>query len=504
MTDALRHPPSNYINGSFLPLPGDAIRSHDPAMPDRIIWEGTPVDGHLNLAIEAARNAFESWSATSLDDRIAILRRWQEVTTKHAPRIARLITDEMGKILSESMFEAKALAGKVDITLGDVSMNRVAEYEVTVSDSRSGRCRFKPHGVMAVIGPFNFPAHLPNGQFVPALLMGNTVVLKPSEKTPAVGQLLAELMDEAGIPPGVFNVVQGAGDIAAQLVNHDDIAGVLFTGSWEVGRKILRANLDRPGRIIALELGGNNPAVVMDDAPLKLAVLECLRASFATTGQRCTCTRRIIVHEALYDRFLSAYCKAASTLLIGPGASEQPVFMGPLVTGEACDAVLGFQSELADSGGGGPGGRVLVEATMMDGPGHFITPGVMEVDGFTLDRDCEVFGPFVQICTVQNLDEAIEQANATRYGLAASIFTSDERTFETFFRRINAGCINFNNGTAGASGKLPFGGWGRSGNHRPAAAFATDFSVYPVANMIETADDLPVPTGVQWKNEWIS
>ena len=196
MTDALRHPPSNYINGSFLPLPGDAIRSHDPAMPDRIIWEGTPVDGHLNLAIEAARNAFESWSATSLDDRIAILRRWQEVTTKHAPRIARLITDEMGKILSESMFEAKALAGKVDITLGDVSMNRVAEYEVTVSDSRSGRCRFKPHGVMAVIGPFNFPAHLPNGQFVPALLMGNTVVLKPSEKTPAVGQLLAELMDE--------------------------------------------------------------------------------------------------------------------------------------------------------------------------------------------------------------------------------------------------------------------------------------------------------------------
>ena len=210
------------------------------------------------------------------------------------------------------------------------------------------------------------------------------------------------------------------------------------------------------------------------------------------------------MHEAIYDRFISAFCKAASTLLIGPGdtgGSELPVFMGPLVTSEACDAVLGFQSELVDSG---LGGRVLVEATMMDGPGHFITPGVVEVDGFSLDRDCEVFGPLVQICCVANLDEAIEQANATQYGLAASIFTGDERTFETFFRRVNAGCINFNNGTAGASGKLPFGGWGQSGNHRPAGAFATDFCAYPVANMIETAGDLPVPRGIQWKNDWIS
>jgi succinylglutamic semialdehyde dehydrogenase len=329
-------------------------------------------------------------------------------------------------------------------------------------------------------------------------------VFKPSEKTPAVGQLLAELMDQIGLPPGVFNVVQGGGDIASALVNHDHINGILFTGSWPVGRKILHANLDRPGRIIALEMGGNNPSVIMNDAHLKQAVIENVRSAFATTGQRCTCTRRIIVQSGIARKFIPAFCKSASTLLIGPGRSTTPVFMGPLINDDAVQAVLNHQRRLHDCGG-----RVLLQAAHLEkvsdyiSGGHFITPGVVEIDRFTLQNDCEVFGPFVQIAIVNNLDEAIEQANASQYGLAASIFTADDASYEQFFRRCSAGCVNRNTGTAGASSKLPFGGVKRSGNHRPAGAFSVDYCAYPVANLIERSSEVALPAGMQWEDRWI-
>ena len=499
MTDALAHPPSDYVGGRFLPIAGDSIVSANPAEPQHVIWQGAPNLDHIDAAVEAARQALPHWSSISIDERVAALRRWQHVVRDNADRLAELITNEMGKTLAESRFEAQAVAGKVDVTLDEISAARVREYEVQVNETRAGHCRFKPHGVMAVIGPFNFPAHLPNGHFVPAMLVGNTVVFKPSEKTPAVGQLLAELMDEAELPPGVFNVVQGGADVASRLVEGDGIDGILFTGSWSVGRKILHANLDRPGRIVALEMGGNNPAVVMDDCHLKQAVIECVRASFATTGQRCTCTRRIIVQRPIAERFIPAFCKAASTLLIGPGASDEPVFMGPLISEAAVRGVLDFQRDLARAGG-----RVLVEATAMDRAGHFIPPGVVEVDRFSLDRDCEVFGPFVQIAIVDDLNHAIEQANATRYGLAASIFTTNDQAYEDFFRGVKAGCINRNTGTAGASSTLPFGGLGHSGNHRPAAAFAVDYCAYPIANMVETSADVEVPGGIHWDDRWVS
>jgi succinylglutamic semialdehyde dehydrogenase len=474
------------------------IVSTNPAAPDEVIWRGTPVPEQVDEAVAAARAAAPEWAATPLEERIMLLQRWQEVTTARAEEVAGLICDEMGKTMAEALFEAKALAGKVDVTLGEHSLRRVHEYEVAASGTRIGRCRYKPHGVMAVIGPFNFPAHLANGHFVPALLMGDTIVFKPSEKTPAVGQLLGEMMQEAGAPPGVFNVVHGAGDIATRLVSHDDIDGILFTGSWPVGRKILEANLDRPGRIVALEMGGNNPAVVLPDAPLPLAVVECARAAFATTGQRCTCTRRIIVHADVADTFIPALCKVASTLLVGPPRSPEPVFMGPLVTAEARQSVLDFQNEIVAQGG-----RALVECSEMDQPGHFLTAGVVEVDAFTADNDCEVFGPLVQVAIVNDFDEAITQANATDFGLAAAVFTNDDATFDRFFREIRAGCINRNTGTAGASSALPFGGLGRSGNHRPAAAFAVDYCAYPVAAMIEHAPEPAVPAGMHFEEAWI-
>jgi succinylglutamic semialdehyde dehydrogenase len=485
--------PRNFINGQWLPIEGNAIVSHNPAQPDQVIWSGLPDASHVDQAVAAAREALPKWASLSIDDRIEFLKRWKDVTARHAEALAGLICDEMGKVMSETRFEANALGGKVDITLDQISMERVREYEVGVSQSRAGFCRYKPHGVMVVIAPFNFPAHLANGHFVPALLMGNTIVLKPSEKTPAVGQKLAEMMEEAGLPPGVFNLVQGAGDIAAKLVSHDEIDGILFTGSWPVGRRILEANLDRPGRIIALEMGGNNPSVVMNDANFKQAVVECVRAAYSTTGQRCTCTRRIIVQSGIADRFITAFAKTASTLVVGPGRSESPVFMGPLVTEEAANAVLEFQRDLVARGC-----KVVLEAARPEMPGHFVSPGLVEVERFTIDNDRECFGPLAQISIVDSLDEAIEQANATEYGLAASIFTTDDASYQKFFSEVNSGCINRNCGTAGASSKLPFGGWGKSGNHRPAAAFSVEYCAYPIANMIETANDAAVPEGMQW------
>jgi succinylglutamic semialdehyde dehydrogenase len=207
------------------------------------------------------------------------------------------------------------------------------------------------------------------------------------------------------------------------------------------------------------------------------------------------------VQRGIAERFIPAFCKAASTLTIGPGrSSDAPVFMGPLINRAAVDEALAFQRELAARGG-----RLLVQSTAMDSPtgGCFITPGVVEVDQFTLEHDCEVFGPIVQIAIVNDLSEAIEQANATQYGLAASIFTASRDTFETFFRNCRSGCINWNTGTAGASGKLPFGGLGRSGNHRPAGAFSVDYCAYPVANMVEASADVAVPGGMLWDDRWL-
>ncbi len=452
------------------------LASRDPADPDRVIWSGPLRPGDADDAVQAARRALPAWSGLTLQERGEHLRHYQAVVKRRADEIAGLITDEMGKVIAESRSEADSVAAKVDITLDEVSLGRVREYDVQVAPTKFGRCRFKPHGVMAVIGPFNFPLHLPNGQYVPALLMGNAVVFKPSEKTPAVGQLAGKLMDEAGLPRGVFSVVQGAGDVASRLVSHPGVDGILFTGSWPVGRKILEANLDTPGRIVALEMGGNNPAVVLDDAPFEHAVAECTRAGFATTGQRCTCTRRVIVQRGIAPRFIEALVASASKLRAGPGRQEG-VSMGPVISVAAVDAVLEVQRR----------GRVLLEARRLPevGRGHFISPGVIQVEGFSLEGDVEVFGPLVQVTVVDSLDAAIEQANMTRYGLAASIFTAGEAAAERFFRGVRAGCINWNTGTAGASGKLPFGGVGRSGNHRPMAAFAVDSCAYPVACMTE-------------------
>ena len=450
-----------------------------------------PPPGAVDAAVAAARRAFGPWSALPEAARAEHLRAWAATTRRHAERIAALVTREMGKTLAESRQEAVLLADKVDVTLEERVRARIAPYDLPGGATRTNRCTYRPFGAMAVIGPFNFPAHLPNGHWVPALLAGNAVVFKPSERTPAVGALMAELMAEAGMPAGVFGLVQGRGDVAAALVAHEGIDGVLFTGSWPVGRRIMESNLDRPGRMVALEMGGSNPAVVLADADLRQAVIECARCAFLTTGQRCTCTRRIVVHRAVADRFIAALVGMARSATVGSGDADPAPFMGPLVTREARDAALRFQHDLAARGG-----RILLEARAPAGEGWFLTPGIVQVDRFDRATDREVFGPVVQVAVAEDLDDAIAQANATEFGLAASVFARDAATAERAMRGLRAGCINLNCGTAGASGKLPFGGLGRSGNLRPAGAAMVDSCAYPVASMLESGDAAAVPPGM--------
>ncbi len=486
----LTQPPSDLVNGVFRPLSGDAITTRDPAQPSRVVWTGTPVAAHAEEAVTAARSALPAWRALPLQERRAYLERWREACVRHAGRLAAAISREVGKVKWEAELEARIVAEKVTITLEERVLARVAGFEVAAGAGKTGICAFRPHGVMAVLGPYNFPAHLPNGQIVPALLVGNTVVFKPSEKGASVGQLLAEIAQEVGFPAGVFNVVQGGGAIASRLSTHPDVDGVLFTGSFPVGRRILEANLDTPGRLIALEMGGSNPAFVSENADLRRAAIECVRAAFATTGQRCTCTRRVLVDEKVADRFIPMFLKLASTLVIAGADDGVPAFMGPLVTSDARDAVLRAQAALASRG------RLLLEASPLDRDGFFLAPGAVEVDRFRLeDEGDEIFGPFVQFARVSGVEAAVAQANATRFGLAASIFTNDEAEWRSFREGSRAGCVNWNTGTAGASSKLPFGGTGRSGNHRPAGAFAVDACAYPVATMIDTAD-LAIPQGM--------
>ena len=508
---------SDLIGGTWSALPGSEVESRNPAHPDRVIWRGTPSLTHVDSALDAARSALKVWSRWEPESRFAVLRRYAEICDAKKTELAGLIADETGKAMWDAASEAGFLSNKVTITLDATEhgpLRRVTPFDVTLSKSRVGRTRFMPHGVMSVIAPYNFPAHLANGHIVPALATGNTVVLKPSEKSPAVGQFMAEMFNEAlaekGAPPGVVNLVHGGAATASRLTTDSRTDGVLFTGSWAVGRRILEANLDRPGRIVALEMGGNNPAIVMDDANTRQALIEVARSAFVTTGQRCTCTRRLIVHEKIADKFIASLVPIARELVVGDPRAASPVFMGPTISEHNRLAILKFCENLDRSGA-----SFDLRPHATGNEGWYITPGIARVERFVASEppassgnplrdnmtfdpgsDIEVFGPVLRYCVVRDLEEAIQQANATRYGLAASIFTRSERAADEFFSRVRAGCLNVNTGTAGASSKLPFGGLGLSGNHRPAGSFSLDYCAVPVAGMIERGDDAALPAGM--------
>ncbi|MEM9864386.1 MAG: aldehyde dehydrogenase family protein [Myxococcota bacterium] len=487
--------PGDYIEGAFRPskaADGEVVVA-SPADQSDIVSRFDITLAHAEDAVGAARAAAPAWARTPIDERRRLLQAYAERCEAHRQAITDAIMREVGKPRWDASTEAGALAAKVKLMLGE-GATYTADREL---DDLPGAIRHRPLGVVAVIGPFNFPAHLPNGQIVPALLHGNTVVFKPSEKTPSAAYWMARCFDEAGFPPGVVNVIIGAADSARALVASNDIDAVLFTGSSAVGKAIIAANAHRPGRLIALELGGKNASIVLDDAPLERAVNQIGFAAFATSGQRCTATSRVYVHRSKIEVLAAGLSERAKAIAVGHPMDE--VFMGPMIS-EASRGALWSALEKAKA----HGFEALVEADEPDvrTRGWYVRPSVYRassadarVPGYTHD---ELFGPNVALYAVDSLDEAIERANDTAYGLAGAVFTRTKERFEEAASRLRVGVCHWNQSTAGASGRLPFGGVGDSGNHRPAGIYAGRFCAFPQAVRYAPAQDAPLPSWPGW------
>lgn len=454
------------------------LQSTNPATGE-VIWSAavTPVAA-LEGILTTAHKAQREWAMTPLADRIAVAERFAELALQEKDAFARLIATETGKPFWETQTEVTTVAAKVGISI-KAQAERAGQ---SAHDEGSFRrtLTHRPHGVLAVLGPYNFPAHLPNGHIVPALLAGNAIVFKPSEKTPATAAFMADLWAKAGLPDGVLQVVYGLGDLGAALAGHDGIDGLLFTGSSTTGLKLARQFGETPWKMLALEMGGNNPLVVWEPEAVQMDAMAALivQSSFLSSGQRCTCARRIIVQDAHFDAVTEAVAALTQRLIVdGPFADPQP-FMGPVIDNAAADHLQTGYAALLSSGG-----RAIAEQVRREADKPFLTPAILDMRGAGEAADAELFGPIAQFYSASTFDEAIARANATRFGLSASLVGGDAAFFDRFAAEVKAGIINWNRPTNGASSAAPFGGVGLSGNHRPSAFYAADYCAYPVAGV---------------------
>lgn len=503
-TEKLITPLGNYINGRFLrpqEISGEISVISPADLSDQIgVFPFSFRD--VEMAVTAARIAYQSWKKTSLEHRIDLLKKYQLALKKRENIITETIAREVGKAWWDAKQELMSMIWKVDASIEE-GMRPVTDYSLDITPPHvKGFCRYRPHGVMSVIGPFNFPGHLANGHIVPAILMGNSVVFKPSEKSPGVGQWMAECFHEAGLPPGVFNLIQGNGEVGHRLVIHDGVDGVLFTGSYEVGLKIKQDTLHQYWKILALEMGGKNAAVVFDDAVLESAVREVLVGAFLTTGQRCSATSRVIVHEKLLDPFVSLFHEKSKKFKIDHPLNNP--FMGPLIDGKSVEKYLRFNGIALREGC-----ESIMRGKQLELPfkGHYVTPNLNLVKERDLEKlknsiyhQTEVFGPDVAIYSFRELEEAVQLANLTEYGLACSVFTEDRKKYETTFDDLEFGVINWNRSTTRASSKLPFGGLKKSGNHFPSGISASTYCAYPVSSLEvkDPAANTEQFTGLNW------
>lgn len=463
------------IGGAFLPPEGELFQSRNPARGGAVVLTAGSSPPRVRAACEAAAHAAPAWSGLSMSERLGALARFRAAIAARKDSLAEAISLEMGKLRSEAGIEIDSLLGRFALVEAAI---RGDLREGPVPGFPQEHLRYHPHGVVGVIGPFNFPLHLCHAHVIPALMLGNTVVMKPSEVTPLAGQRYAEAALEA-LPLGVLNVVQGTGAVGAALTADPHLRALAFTGSWATGRRITEALVDRPEVLLALEMGGKNACVVREDADLRVAVHEIVTSGYLTTGQRCTCADRLLVHRSRADELIDALAKALRALSFGD--PEDPAcFAGPMATIGARDRFLGALAHARVAGA-----EAVLEARA--GEGAFVTPsihrlpdGVHQLAGYT---DVELFGPDMGVETFEDDEEAIAALNASEYGFAHAIFTEDEAAFARYLREVEVGILNLNRSTNQASPRLPFGGIKHSGNHRPAGAWAHRNLAYPLAHI---------------------
>ena len=463
------------IHGLWSLGDGAELISTNPAN-GQMVWSGKSASAaQAAAAVASARSAFAGWAATPRQERIAILKRYQEILKARAELIAHTLSNETGKALWETKAEAASMAGKVDVSIRAFN-ERTGERTNTTAFGRA-TLRHRPHGVAVVLGPYNFPGHLPNGHIVPALLAGDTVVFKPSEETPHTGQILVECLTEARLPAGVINLVQGGREVGQALLEQP-IDALFFTGSGAAGAHFRRQFADNPHIILALELGGNNPLVVWDATSPEAAASLIVQSAFVTTGQRCSCARRVILPDTGFGRDVIEATKALTErLIIGEWTDNPEPYMGPLISARAADGAIARADHWRSLGAKG----ILAFGALAGRGGAFVTPGIMDATDVSLP-DEEIFAPLITIKRVSSFDAAISEANATHYGLSAGLISNEAALWETFSQQIRAGVVNWNRPTTGAAADMPFGGLGASGNHRPSAYYAADYCAYPVAS----------------------
>ena len=438
------------------------------------IWSGEIGDPAIEVA--AARAAWPEWSAHSIAYRMEALRRFaNEVRAREKP-FADLIARETGKPLWEARTEVGAVVNKVEIS-ANAYMERtpVRRLEAALGDKIA--IRHKPHGVLAVLGPYNFPAHLPNGHIVPALIAGNAVVFKPSEKTPATGAMLVECFHAAGIPDGVVRLLIGGPEEGRALAAEPGIDGLLFTGSVRVGMALHEQFASTPHKMLALELGGNNPIVVWNAKDVDTAAAIVMQSAFLSAGQRCTAARRLVVEDGQADELIEKLIKLIDRMIVDHPHAEPAPFMGPVIDNHAAHHLQEQWVELMMKGG-----KPIRRLERPDEDKPFLTPALIDVTDIKDRPDEELFGPVLQLVRVADFDAAIAEANNTRFGLAASLVGGTPAEYDKFWKQVRAGVINWNKPTNGAPSNAPFGGIGLSGNHRPSAFYAADYCAYPVTS----------------------
>jgi len=462
---------SLFIDGVWRAGAGASLVSTNPAT-GAVVWEGASADAaDVAQAVAAARRAFQPWADLPPEERVAALRRYRSALEARAEPMAQDFARETGKPLWETRTEIASMMAKIEVSIA-AQAERAGERAAATAFGQAV-LRHRPHGVMAVLGPFNFPGHLPNGHITPALLAGDTVVFKPSEETPLAAQWMIQAFEAAGFPPGVVNLVQGGRETGAALLDQP-IDGLLFTGSAEAGALFRRKFVDRPEVILALELGGDNPLIVWGEVEAEAAAAVIVQSAFITTGQRCSCARRLILPEgAVGDRIVEATAALAQRLRIGAWDGPDEPFMGPLISARAAAGASARVEALIARGG-----RQVLAFKVEDA---FVTPAMIETTGIETP-DQEIFAPVLQVRRAADFDAAIGLANATRFGLSAGLIAEDEALWRRFVQRSRAGVVNWNRPTTGAASNMPFGGLGASGNHRPSAYYAADYCAYPVAS----------------------
>ncbi|HGC3654941.1 TPA: succinylglutamate-semialdehyde dehydrogenase [Escherichia coli] len=419
-----------WINGDWITGQGASRVKRNPVSGE-VLWQGNDADAaQVEQACRAARAAFPRWARLSFAERHAVVERFAALLESNKAELTAIIARETGKPRWEAATEVTAMINKIAISIKAYHV-RTGEQRSEMPDGAAS-LRHRPHGVLAVFGPYNFPGHLPNGHIVPALLAGNTIIFKPSELTPWSGEAVMRLWQQAGLPPGVLNLVQGGRETGQALSALEDLDGLLFTGSANTGYQLHRQLSGQPEKILALEMGGNNPLIIDEVADIDAAVHLTIQSAFVTAGQRCTCARRLLLKSgAQGDAFLARLVAVSQRLTPGNWDDE---------------------------------------------------PGV---------PDEEVFGPLLRVWRYDTFDEAIRMANNTRFGLSCGLVSPEREKFDQLLLEARAGIVNWNKPLTGAASTAPFGGIGASGNHRPSAWYAADYCAWPMASL--ESDSLTLP-----------